>query len=437
MRWARVGMVAMVAAGAAAATAPTAGAATVQITQQSPATEAPKGGGGSPATARVEVTALPGEANRITATRGAGNALVLRDPSAPLSPAGAGCAATGPGEVTCTPGVGPATTLAADLGDGDDLVDVTAAAGLELQADGGPGDDVLRAGSGLRNDLRPGPGRDEVDGAPGALDTVYYDERTAPVTITLDGSQPSGEAGEGDVLAGIERAIGGAGDDRLIGSAGDDGLYGNDGADRVDGGAGNDSIGGGRGDDVLDGGAGNDDIGGGAGADAITGGTGDDDLSGGFGADRVDGGEGDDDLSLTGDPAEQRGDVAICGAGRDRADSPAAFEEIDPDCERVDIAVAGMDVVPLRVLGPPRLRGGRIVLRLRCDHEDCGDRTRGRVTIGGARAAFSLRRDQTATLRLPRRAARRGRRVRVVIAARQLEGGDGVPVRSGYFTRLG
>jgi hypothetical protein len=132
-------------------------------------------------------------------------------------------------------------------GDGDDALD------------GGLGNDVLEGDNGA-DTLSGGAGRDTLDGGLGTDqmnggdgdDTATYEDRTAPLVLSLDGVANDGEPGENDALAAdIEDVIGGAGDDTITG---------NPGANEIDGGDGGDVIDGGGGRDTIDGGAGNDRI---------------------------------------------------------------------------------------------------------------------------------------------------------------------------------
>jgi Ca2+-binding RTX toxin-like protein len=171
---------------------------------------------------------------------------------------------------------------------------------------GGGGDDFLDGGIGS-DTLAGGAGRDTVD----------YSARTAPVTVSLNGSADDGEGGEADnVGSDVEVLVGGTGDDQLAGDDADNALLGN---------AGNDMLGGGGGNDQLDGGAGDDRLAGGAGADILTGGDGNDttDYIGSTGGVRVvlDGKPGDgmpgendsvDTENVTGSPLD---DVLIGNAG--------------------------------------------------------------------------------------------------------------------------
>ncbi|MFC3085607.1 hypothetical protein [Tabrizicola soli] len=155
--------------------------------------------------------------------------------------------------------------------------------------DGGAGDDTLAGGAGA----------DLLIGGAG-LDMAAYEVATA---LRLDLAAPPLNTGEaaGDVYAGIEGLIGGAGADtiggdgganRLIGGAGNDQIHGREGEDSLDGGLGNDSLWGGAGEDSLAGGAGNDLLHGEEGGDRLSGGDGNDSLWGGEGADWLEGGAG-------------------------------------------------------------------------------------------------------------------------------------------------
>ena len=125
---------------------------------------------------------------------------------------------------------------------------------------GGPGDDVLIGDAGA-DTLTGGDGRDTAD----------YSARTAPVSVSPNGTADDGEAGEKDNVGNdVEVLAGGAGDDELAGNDGDNVLLGN---------GGNDILGGGTGNDQLDGGPGDDTLAGGAGADSLTGGAGTDTAS--------------------------------------------------------------------------------------------------------------------------------------------------------------
>jgi Ca2+-binding RTX toxin-like protein len=159
---------------------------------------------------------------------------------------------------------------------------------------GGAGNDKLEAGAG--NDVfhegAAPSGSDDMDGGTGT-DTCDYSLRTGPVTVSFDGADLDGEAGEGDNCGGIvdlaipgsfgevggDEAEGGpvssADVEAVLGGSGNDVLTGHPTAgDTLSGGAGNDVLSGLGGTDTLDGGTGDDTLAGGAGNDALTGGDG-------------------------------------------------------------------------------------------------------------------------------------------------------------------
>ena len=131
--------------------------------------------------------------------------------------------------------------------DGNDQLD--GGAGDDYLYDG-PGDDAATAGPGNDN-FYPGPGRDTFSGGVGD-DTVFYSDRTAPVTVTLNDQPDDGESGEGDnVASDIETVYGGSGNDtiaagpvasRLIGGGGNDTIKGSPDEDRIEGNEGDDTI---------------------------------------------------------------------------------------------------------------------------------------------------------------------------------------------------
>jgi Ca2+-binding RTX toxin-like protein len=196
--------------------------------------------------------------------------------------------------------------------------------------DGGPGNDLLHgesvtgvaAGGSLRqveDAGRPeatGPnGSDVMTGADG-YDTVTYEGRASPVTLSLDAAANDGDPGEQDWIGNdVEKVVGGSGDDVITGSVGSDYLDGGAGSDTVEGGEGDDVLDGGRGDegsDHLFGGNGNDTINGRNGDDELVGGTGDDDVAGGGGTDSIRGDDGND--KLRGGPGH---DDIFGGSGND------------------------------------------------------------------------------------------------------------------------
>jgi Ca2+-binding RTX toxin-like protein len=185
------------------------------------------------------------------------------------------------------------------------------------QLDGGDGNDVLRPGAG------PAPGGDNDTLNGGAdFDSVVFEQRSAPVAVSIDGAPNDGAAGEADnVATDVERLVGGQAEDILVGSAGSDTIDGFSGADTIRGGGGADTVDGGVDDaesDDVSGGAGDDQVRGNAGDDALAGDEGSDVVEGGGGADSASGGDGAD--NVTGGPGV---DAVSGGAGDDTLDGSA------------------------------------------------------------------------------------------------------------------
>src|SRR4051794_20241734 len=106
-----------------------------------------------------ELTAAPGEANRVTVTTrapaGKKRTVVFRDSGAPLT-AGDGCTAAAAGQAVCRADFGDfANSVDVGANNGDDSVDASAVRlrGFTVFVDGGAGSDVLRGSSTLRNAL--------------------------------------------------------------------------------------------------------------------------------------------------------------------------------------------------------------------------------------------------------------------------------------------
>lgn len=257
--------------------------------------------------------------------------------------------------------------VSADIGGGDDDVDLDDVQTTVENVTGGGGDDTL-IGNGSANVLSGGAGDDNLaggqvpgpdgadtfiggtDGTPGGAhsenkDLVTYFNRTDDISANLT-SGVGGAAGEADVIdATMERATGGSGDDTLTGDAEANLLEGNNGDDTFAGGQGAGPDGadtfnaGGQGvagdtvtyatrtDDVTAtiGGAADvdgDDIQ--SAIDNVTGGSGDDGLTGDADANRLEGGGGQDALSALGgaDRIEARdgfADTVDCGTEADTA----------------------------------------------------------------------------------------------------------------------
>ena len=131
------------------------------------------------------------------------------------------------------------------------------------QMEGGAGDDDLFGGTG-NDTLIGGAGADNLNGGAGN-DLVSYVGSLVRNVIDLQGLLSNQGDAAGDVLAGIERVLGG---DRV------DLLYGDGSGNTLDGGNGNDRLYGRSGDDILEGGLGIDKLSGNTGSDTMTGGEG-------------------------------------------------------------------------------------------------------------------------------------------------------------------
>jgi hypothetical protein len=264
----------------------------------------------------IRFQAAPGETNEVTiGSEAPGSAVFdVHDAGAVLQPSGT-CASVDPHTVACTLSPSPGAAVMAQLGDGDDsftltgpgpnpVADVDGGPGNDTitgactanggdgddtitlcdtgaAANGGPGNDTITGGAGgdvltggggrdvLRggaNDdfLNDGDGArgtpidgDTLDGGPG-MDTLYYGDRTKPVSVDLATQGSAGSPGENDVISGIEDVTGGAGADTLIGGDGPNQIRGRAGADTIEGGGGVDELDGGPGSDTIDSGPGDD-----------------------------------------------------------------------------------------------------------------------------------------------------------------------------------
>jgi Ca2+-binding RTX toxin-like protein len=158
-----------------------------------------------------------------------------------------------------------------DAGTGNDTADyrgATAAvsvfldgrAGVGAEADGdiltaverlfGSNFDDTLTGDNEANIIIGGGGADRIDGA-GGQDTVDYSAATSAVAFNLNGLAGSAGEATGDIITGVEIAIGSAYDDNIVGSENNDELIG---------GAGDDTLEGGRGADIIRGGSGRDTV---------------------------------------------------------------------------------------------------------------------------------------------------------------------------------
>ena len=131
---------------------------------------------------------------------------------------------------------------------------------------GGNGHDTLLGGTG--NDLlEGGAGNDVLDGGAG-IDTAYYANMAAAVTVNLTTSTRQDTVGAGwDTLIQIENVTGSRYSDRLYGNNANNTLRGENGNDILSGAGGNDTLLGGSGNDLLNGGIGSDVLTGGSGKD--------------------------------------------------------------------------------------------------------------------------------------------------------------------------
>jgi hemolysin type calcium-binding protein len=230
-----------------------------------------------PAVVTIVFAAAAGERNDVTVTRDSTGARVLHDSGAVVTTRD--CTPIDDHTVSC----GRYENLRVAVRDGDDAVTVVDGPGT---AEGGSGNDHLTGGpqaetlvGGSGNDelhggagddrLKDGAARlrgegtndDLLDGGEGA-DWVDYAGRLAPVAVDLgQPGSPAGQAGEHDVLSGIENAAGGADGDILTGDDGKNELNGGaaSGADVLRGAGGDDTIYRGLGDRTF-GGAGRDGI---------------------------------------------------------------------------------------------------------------------------------------------------------------------------------
>lgn len=270
-------------------------------------------------------------------------------------------------------------------GDDNDVIEGSAG---DDTLEGWDGDDLLRDSSTGPDVFQGGDGYDHVD----------YSDRTAPLSINVNGSFDDGQSGEGDFIGlGIERFtlglaadtfvgsdnsehVDGMGDDDVLsGNGGEDHLNGNTGEDDLDGGDDSDVLDGGFDSqpDVLDGAGGHDSaaynsrtaavnvsldgvandgqsgendqvlteaVQGGSGNDTLTGNSannylagndGNDTLIGGYGEDMVIGMAGDDTLRVR--DGESTWDYVHCGTGTDNAHRDTGDSD-DGECETLKTA---------------------------------------------------------------------------------------------------
>jgi hypothetical protein len=194
------------------------------------------------------------------------------------------------------------------------------------QLDGGGGRDELHGGAGddqLTDGDRDGvagaggPGPDILDGGTEAHfccafsigDEVSYARRQASVTVDVAHRERSGERGEGDVVSDVESVIGGHGPDRLAGSNTRNRLMGQGGRDVLIG----------RG--------------------------------------------GPDELSNGGGPVS-------CGPGRDLIRSVSSRDQLDRDCEQLELNATYPLLGPRLPPYPKMERGRTAVFTFTCPYRD-------------------------------------------------------------------
>jgi Ca2+-binding RTX toxin-like protein len=227
-----------------------------------------------------------------------------------------------------------------ESGEGDNV-------GTDIEeVSGGSAADRLTGGD-ANNTLRGNDGDDILAGAGGSdnlfggngVDTATYEERSEPVSVTLDGDPNDGEGGEGDnVAADVENVVGGTAGDSLTGNGFNNVLDGGAGADRLSGGDGNDIENGGDGNDrFIEGAAANgaDQMNGGPGTDAVAYGSRVDNL-----AVSLDGAPNDGALN-EGDDVGAGVEKATTGSGDDNLDGSASRNNLSGGRGKDSIAGGG------------------------------------------------------------------------------------------------
>jgi Ca2+-binding RTX toxin-like protein len=286
---------------------------------------------------------------------------------------------------------------------------------------GGPGDDVLRAGSGSSLVIfRMGAvadGADRIIGGP-ARSSVDYSDRTRPINATLNfGGADDGEAGERDELvAGHELVHGGSAGDVMRAPAGSRAAH---------------------------------DMRGNAGGDVIDGADGPDRLTGGPGSDAVRGFGGDDEVFVN----DNASDAIDCGTGAADTVDVDALDSFNA-CENGTIGVVGLAPKGQRVTAgsTARLRVSwrhpqswrklrRITLRVLDDDRRVGAvlidphnrRVTGRGDVRVVPGARIERANETVRARLALRLGRglAGRRLRIDVEAFDADGARQVEDRAG------
>jgi Ca2+-binding RTX toxin-like protein len=205
-------------------------------------------------------------------------------------------------------------SVSIELGDADAVVPlhlkIVGNAGMDIiSAHGGPAATLVASGGAGDDQITGTAGADWVAGDVGAdkllgmggNDHIFGNAQAAAQGASDGGDWIDAGAGTDYVNgnAGNDTIYGGAGSDLLFGGGGDDLIVGDNdvGTDPTALGIGNDHLNGNKGNDTLIGGWGNDDLHGGQGDDLLQGGEQDDVLNGDLGNDTLDGGGGVDILS--------------------------------------------------------------------------------------------------------------------------------------------
>lgn len=171
--------------------------------------------------------------------------------------------------------------------------DINKVSGLQINVNGGDGNDLLSASGAQIGSVRLAlNGGDGLDTLNGSLGNDSLNGGTGKDLL-------AGNAGNDTIQGGDDNDTinGGLGDDVVSGGDGSDSISGQEGDDNLNGGNGNDTITGELGNDTLSGGSGDDYLNGMEGDDSILGGVGQDAISGGIGNDTLDGGRNDDSIN--------------------------------------------------------------------------------------------------------------------------------------------
>ena len=319
--------------------------------------------------------ASPGEANHVEIALDVDAATATIHDSGAAITAGAGCVSVTANEVTCNP---VDYRMSISLGDGADVFELTQG-GLELDVDGGAGNDEMTACDGCSAHFSGHRGNDILTGdyailVGGAGDDVLTSVFAGPIggggddILTSNSFHLWGGGGDDEITGGdgSNHIVGGSGDDTVVAGGGRDFVSPGLGSNTVDGGPGRDlvsywdvrtpvvvDLGAGRAshlgdedllpsvedvrgsplgdrlmgdaqDNTLTGGGGADELRGRDGSDQLWGNGRDDLLVGGLGPDRLHGGDGDDRLKAR----DRTRDLVVGGTGHDAARVDRALDEI-------------------------------------------------------------------------------------------------------------